>query len=337
MVTRFLDFTIDFELLELRKESGVIALEPQVFKLLALLVDNRDRVVNKDELIEKVWGGRLTSDAAITSRINLLRKAIGDSGAQQKVIRTFPKRGYRFVADVTQDPIAEQATNVDQAAGVWSKPQLSNPTVVVLPFRGLSPSGEQDFLAEGLTEEISVALSRSSDITVIAHRSAMAAQEIASPGSDAGRLLEADFVVQGQVQRSTDRIRVTARVIDSQAGQHLWADRFEGQADDVFELQDRVTQSIAAVLPVRIQANLIERDAWGRNRTDSGYEDYLSIVSALRRSGDVGNAIAALSPKRCDRGGQTPVRPPQAGRKTRPGSRPTCCTTRFLPIRHRAG
>ena len=115
MGIRFLEYEVDRDRLELRGPEGPISVEPQVFQLLLLLIENRDRVVTKDELIEQIWDGRIVSDAAVTSRINLLRKAVGDSGSTQAVIRTYAKRGYRFVADVTGDDMEQPS--LDRSTG----------------------------------------------------------------------------------------------------------------------------------------------------------------------------------------------------------------------------
>ncbi len=293
MGIRFLDYEVDHDRLELRGPSGTIPMEPQVFQLLVLLIDNRDRVVSKDELIEHIWDGRIVSDAAVTSRINLVRKAIGDSGSAQSVIRTHPKRGYRFIADVEEADLGRP--NTDPGSGDWLRPDPSAPSVVVLPFRDLAPPQDRDFLAEGLTEEISVALSRSSDVTVIANRSAMAVEDIAPLVSDVGRTLNAKYVVQGSVQRAGGQVRVTAKVIDSEIGKHLWADLFEGAMNDIFDIQDRVAGSIAAVLPSRIQGTVFRENRSLRKQSLSAYEAFLKATWTLRETGDVFRAIDDLA------------------------------------------
>ncbi len=293
MAIRFLDFELDDQLLELRGPAGAIAMEPQVFKLLRFLIDHRDRVVSKDELVSEIWDGRFVTDAAITSRINLLRKAVGDSGKVQSVIRTVPKTGYRFVADVDLPEKRRPDTGLP-AVSAFEQPDLTAPSVVVLPFRDLSPPEENDFLAEGLTEDISVALSRSSDITVIANRSARAVEDVAPLISDVGRKLQVKYAVRGAVQRAGNRVRVSASLIDTEIGKHIWADRFDGAKDEIFDIQDRVTQSIAAVLPTRIQGTVLEQEHIRAEVSLSSREAYLRAIWNLRQSGDVVRAIDDL-------------------------------------------
>src|SRR5215469_12742847 len=134
MVFRFGDHVLDTERRELRRRAKLVALEPQVFDLLAYLVRNRGRVVSKDDLIDGVWGGRIVSDSALTTRLNAARKAVSDSGAEQHVIRTLARKGVRFVAEVTEDGALE-------AGAAASAPSLAlpdKPSIAVLPFANLS-------------------------------------------------------------------------------------------------------------------------------------------------------------------------------------------------------
>jgi DNA-binding winged helix-turn-helix (wHTH) protein len=107
----FKDFALDAERRELRARGTIVAIEPQVFDLLVYLIQNRNRVVSKDDLIASVWGGRIVSDSTLDSRINAVRKAIGDSGNQQELVRTIPRKGVRFVGDVQQDQAQPKPNN----------------------------------------------------------------------------------------------------------------------------------------------------------------------------------------------------------------------------------
>jgi len=106
----FDDYVFDTDLRELRQGQKVIAAEPQVFDLLLYLIENRDRVVSKDDLIASVWRGRIVSDSTLDSRINAARRAIGDSGQAQRLIRTFARKGFRFVGEVKQGHATQEAT-----------------------------------------------------------------------------------------------------------------------------------------------------------------------------------------------------------------------------------
>ncbi|NQU72104.1 MAG: winged helix-turn-helix domain-containing protein, partial [Rhodospirillales bacterium] len=129
MIYRFDAFSLDTESLELCQDGVAIPVEPQVFSVLAYLIENRDRVVGKDELIDAVWDGRAISDGASNSRINGARRAVGDDGAAQSVIKTFTRRGFRFVGSISDGATPEP----DQMAAHSDKPSIA-----VLPFGNLS-------------------------------------------------------------------------------------------------------------------------------------------------------------------------------------------------------
>ncbi len=162
MQFRFADHVLDVARRELRRSGESIALEPQVFDLLVHLIHNRDRVVTKDDLLDSVWGGRIVSESTLSSRINAARKAVGDSGEVQRLIRTLPRKGIRFVGDVTEaQPAEPPPANVAP----------DRPSIAVLPFDNLSGDREQDYFADGIVEEIITGLSRIKWLFVISRNS----------------------------------------------------------------------------------------------------------------------------------------------------------------------
>ncbi len=165
MIYRFGAYSIDPRSLELSRGGAVVAVEPQVFSLLLYLIENRDRVVSKDDLIADVWGGRIVSDATLSSRISSARHAVGDSGEAQQVIRTIRSRGFRFVADVK----TEEPDEITPASEVSPPPR--KPTLAVLPFANMSGDPDQDYFCDGMTDEIITALSKIADMFVIARSS----------------------------------------------------------------------------------------------------------------------------------------------------------------------
>jgi DNA-binding winged helix-turn-helix (wHTH) protein len=161
---------------ELRRGSEQVMLEPQVFDLIAYLLKNRERVLSKDDLIAAVWDGRIVSDSTLTSRINSARKAVGDSGEEQRLIRTYARKGIRFVGEVEET--TERSSPEPETQGVSSPlaAPRGKPCVAVLPFDNLSSVPEQDYFSDGVTEDIITALSKHRSLLVVARQFDVRAQ-----------------------------------------------------------------------------------------------------------------------------------------------------------------
>jgi TolB-like protein len=186
-----------------------VPIEPQVFDLLAYLIKNRDRVVSKDDLVAAVWGGRIVSESALTTRINACRCAIGDSGAKQRLIKTLARKGIRFVGVVREETKPETATAVSAAA---QRPELSlpdKPSIAVLPLVNLSGNPEEDYFADGVAEEIITALSRCAWLFVIARNSSFTYKGKAVDIRQVGRELGVRYVLEGSIRRAGNRLRFT--------------------------------------------------------------------------------------------------------------------------------
>jgi TolB-like protein/tetratricopeptide (TPR) repeat protein len=243
----FEDYALDTDRRELRHSAVAVPVEPQVFDLLAYLIKNRDRVASKDDLVAAVWGGRIVSESVLTTRINAARCAIGDSGAEQRLIKTFTRKGLRFVGAVREE--AKPKTP--------ELPLPDKPSIAVLPFSNMS--GEEDYFADGMAEEIITALSRCAWLFVIARNSSFTYKGKAVDVRQVGRELGVRYVLEGSVRRAGNRLRFTGQLIDASSGAHIWADRFEGTTSDVFDLQDQFTASVVAAIEPRLQLAEIER------------------------------------------------------------------------------
>jgi DNA-binding winged helix-turn-helix (wHTH) protein len=162
MEFRFADHVLNVARRELRRSGETVALEPQVFDLLVHLIRNRDRVVTKDDLLDSLWGGRIVSESTLNSRINAARRAVGDSGEAQRLIRTLPRKGFRFVGEATDAP----STPLTQL----NTPQ-DRPSIAVMPFSDLSGGQEQEYFADGMVAEIITGLSRVKWLFVISRSS----------------------------------------------------------------------------------------------------------------------------------------------------------------------
>ncbi|HTI01710.1 MAG TPA: winged helix-turn-helix domain-containing protein [Acidisoma sp.] len=255
MLYQFGSFSLDTARRELRRGDVLVGVEPQVFDLLSYLIAMRDRVVSRDDLFAAVWQGRIVSEATLSSRLNAARTAIGDTGSEQRLIRTLPRKGIRFVGDVRAVAEPEAGPAMIEALADVTAPHAGPrlPSVAVLPFANLSGDQEQDYFADGMTEEIITTLSHSSSLFVIARNSSFVYRGKAIDVRQAGRELGVTYVLEGSVRRGREGLRITCQLVDAVSGVHLWSDRFDGDVRDVFALQEQVAESVAAVIEPTLQ------------------------------------------------------------------------------------
>jgi len=293
---RFSDYVLDVTRREFWRGGEPAALEPQVFDLLVHLICNRDRVVSKDELLESVWAGRIVSDSTLTSRINAARKAVGDSGEAQRLIRTVPRRGFRFIGEVAEEDAAHRAAgHIDRSIAEQARrarPEAPRLSIVVLPFDNLSGDPEQEYFADGITENLTTDLSLIPQSFVIARGTAFAYKGRAVDIRQVGRELGVRYVLEGSVQRFGTAVQVNAQMIDAENGAHLWADRFDGELSNIVGLRDAVAthvwRSVYSGLPV-----------WENRRTLRERPDNPEAIDYVLRALASWNSLPATR-ERCD-------------------------------------
>jgi len=270
----FEKYSFDTARRELRRGSDVIAVTPQVFDLLDYLIRHRERVVTKDDLIGAIWNGRVVSDAALTTRLNAARSAIGDSGEEQRLIKTLPRKGFRFVGQVREVASPEDAPESAPALPV-------EPSIAVLPFANMSGDPEQEYFSDGMVEEITTALSRFGWLFVIARNSSFTFKGKAVDIKEVGRRLGVRYVLEGAVRKASGKVRITCQLIESATGAHIWADKFERDMTDIFALQDEVTLAvISAIRPKLFQAEI----ALSRRRRPEDLTAYDLHLQAVHRA-----------------------------------------------------
>jgi TolB-like protein len=254
----FNDHALDTDRRELYRGPEAVAVEPQVFDLLVFLVQNRDHVVSKDDLINGVWGGRIVSESTLTSRINAARRAVGDSGEDQKLIRTIPRKGLRFVGAVrTQTQGNEQAVGPPHEIQEPPRPALplpDRPAIAVLPFANLSGDPEQEYFSDGITEDIITALSKLRWFFVIARNSSFIYKGKPVHMKRVAEELGVGYVVEGSVRKVGDRVRITVQLSDAATGNNIWAERYDRALADVFAVQDEITEAIVAAIEPQLYA-----------------------------------------------------------------------------------
>ena len=275
MQYRFAEFEIDLSQQELRRQGAFVHIEPQVFDLIVHLVKNHDRIVSKDELIDTVWNGRIISEAALSSRINGARRALGDNGNDQAMIRTLHKRGFRFVGDVkvvnSTDaaavplaPDGEKITAgnapvaVSVSAGVSRLDDIVSETVkaeaitrssiAVLPFKNMSDEPDNDYFSYGLTEDIIRLLARNRWLSVISRHSTIAYKGREVDPREVGEQLGVKYVMVGSVRKNRDAVRITAELVRAADGQQLWSDKYDLQLEYIFDIQEEMARQIAATI-----------------------------------------------------------------------------------------
>jgi TolB-like protein/DNA-binding winged helix-turn-helix (wHTH) protein len=313
MIYRFGAFAIDTEAYELQQDGSPVAVEPQVFDLLVLLIENNDRIVTRDEIIERVWKGRIVSDAAISSRIKAARRAIGDDGKAQGLIRTVHRRGLRFVGDVviegarlqeldaiqvepslvsfgTEAPhLIDRSTLLVGNAPAPSGTSLSlgvdatdsatgldlslpnRPSLVVLPFQLLGGDESGQIMADGLSLDIMTRLARTRWLFVISRGSAFMFRNSTQDVKNIALRLGVRYVVQGDVQFLGSRIRIRAALTDAVAMREVWAEHFDRNVDDIFDIQDEIANVVVGAVEGEIEQTERQRallthptnlDAW---------------------------------------------------------------------------
>lgn len=287
----FNDCVLDLDRRELARASRVIATPPQVFDLLVYLVQSRERVVSRDDLMQVIWAGRIVSESTLDSHINAVRKAVGDTGQAQQVIRTVARKGFRFVAEVSQ---ADSSPGVIESAGavepvtsvraVESPPTVpAKPSIAVLPFVNLSGDPEQDYLSDGVVEDIIVALSRHRWLFVVARNSSFTYKGRPMDVKQVGRELGVRYVLEGSWRTANRRVRITGQLIEAATGAHHWAGRFEGVLDDIFELQDQITSSVVGAIAPELERAELERARRKPTQSLDAYDCYLRGTAKLHQ------------------------------------------------------
>jgi TolB-like protein/Flp pilus assembly protein TadD len=228
----------------------------------------------------------------LTSHINAVRKAVGDNGEEQRLIRTVARKGFLFVGEVREASDDRASRSVGAAkADAASAPELSaprlilpdNPSIAALPFQNWSGDPEQEYFADGMVEDIITALSRARWLFVIARNSSFTYKGRAVDVKQVGRELGVRYVLEGSVRKAANRVRITGQLVDARTGMHLWADRFEGSLDDIFELQDQVAERVVGAITPTLERAEIERSKRKPTESLDAYDYYLRGMANFHR------------------------------------------------------
>jgi TolB-like protein len=296
----FAEYVFDVDRRELLRGFKPISVEPQVFDLLLYLIQNRERVVSRDDLLSSVWRGRIVTESALSTRINAARSVIGDSGGEQRLIKTLPRRGLRFVGAVR-----EEHSLADRGSAELPRSSSDKPSIAVLPFENLGRDPEQDYFTDGIVEDITTALSRNRAFFVIARNSSFTYKGKSVDTKQVARQLGVRYVLEGSVRKSGGRVRVAGQLIEAESGHHLWADRFDGETAEIFELQDQIVTRVVGAIAPQLEKAEINRAKQGLTGDLAAYDLYLRGLDSWNRWTQEGNASAlqffyAAMEKDCD-------------------------------------
>src|SRR5215470_9289740 len=248
-------FRLDAETDTLFRGGEPVSLGHRAVALLRLLVEQRGIPVSKDALMEAAWAGLTVEESNLAVQIAALRRVFGEEPGGGNWIETLPRRGYRFVGPAS---IRDQGALTAASRGAnfpdSSNPPLPDrPSIAVLPFQNISADPEQEYFADGMVEEIITALSRIRWLFVIARNSSFTYRGQSVDVKRVGQELGARYMLEGSVRKDGNRVRITCQLIDAGTGAHLWADRFDGPLEDVFDLQDKVASTVAGVIEPALQ------------------------------------------------------------------------------------
>jgi TolB-like protein/Tfp pilus assembly protein PilF len=279
-IYEFGPFRLDVQGETLFKGTEAVALSHRAVVLLRILVDHAGAPVTKDALMKAAWPGLAVEDSNLTVQIAALRRALGEVPGGESWIATLPRRGYRFAGPaVTKSEARRPATpTADAATRPASMVALvlpDKPSIAVLPFENLGGDPERGYFVDGMVEEIITALSRIRWLFVIARNSSFTYKGRAVDIKQVGRELGVLYVLEGSVRKAGNRIRISAQLLDATTGAHLWADRFDAQLADVFELQENVASSVAGVIEPRLEAAEYHRSTQRATNDLTAYDLYL--------------------------------------------------------------
>ncbi len=270
-----------------------LALGRRAIALLRVLVERPGAVVSKDALIDAAWPGQAVEESNLTVQIAALRRVLGEEPGGDRWIETMPPRGYRFVGPVLTKEENARAEPAPESSKEAAPVLPDKPSIAVLPFHNLSGDPEQEYFADGMVEEIITTLARIRWLVVIAATSSFTYKGQAIDVRRIGRELGVRYLLEVSVRKAGSRVRITAQLIDAATSTHLWADRFDGCFEDVFELQDQVAISVAGVIEPALEAAEIRRSAERPTHDLTAYDLYLRAL-ALSFSWERGDEMRAL-------------------------------------------
>ncbi len=285
LLYRFENYTLDDRARELRRGAALQPVEPQVFDLLLLLVENRDRVVSREEIFREVWQGRIVTDAVLSTRINAVRKAIGDNGAEQRLVRTLHGKGFRFVAPLRELPLFNTVESADHSTSPIQPAAFDQSAIAVMPFS--CDASECRQFCDEIGESIMLGLSRAPWLHVIASSVVLSVRRQSRDVRQLGRALGAAYLLEGRLRRFAGGFRVFVELIDAESRLQIWVGRYEPERDSVQTLHEKIASQIVFAIKKHLSRSAII-SAWRKQVGDLGVWDCvlraIALINTRRKS-----------------------------------------------------
>jgi adenylate cyclase len=268
-------FRLDLRRPELRRDGQPVRLHSRALGILCALAEARGEIVSKNALMARLWPGRIVEEGNLHVHVSALRKSLDEHGEGHGLVITVPGRGYRLadLAALRPAPLAD-------GSSAPPLPLPGTPSIAVMPFANLSGDPDQEYFADGMVDEIITALSRIRSLFVIARNSTSGYKGHPLDLTRIGRELGVRYVLQGSVRKGEGRVRISAQLIEAESTAHLWADRFDGSLEDVFDLQDQVAIRVAGVIEPALQAAEFRRAVTRPRNDPTAYDLYLRALRA---------------------------------------------------------
>ena len=286
---RFGTFELESESGELRKQGLKVRLQEQPFQILQILLEHPGKVVTREELQQRIWSSDtfVDFDHGVYNAIKKLREALGDSAETPRYIETLSRRGYRFIAPVNE--IVSEPHSPPPTAN------LARDSIAVLPFLNLSADPENEFFADGITEEIINALAQIEQLHVVARSSAFSFKGKHIDLRIIGEQLNVRTILEGSVRRAGNHLRITAQLVNVADGYHVWSERYDREMKDIFDVQDEIACAIVERMKVSLEGGRLGPLVKARTKNLEAYELYLKGRALLSKRGSaIPHALACF-------------------------------------------
>jgi len=271
----FGEYQLDTEARSLQRSGQAVHVEPKAFDLLAYLIEHRERVASPDELLEALWPSAHVGPAALSAAVHKAREAVGDDGKRQALLRTKHGHGFRFVAETSVVPGA--------VTPALPRPNPDQPSIAVLPFVNMSADPDQEYFADGISEELLNTLVRFEGLQVVGRTSSFSFKNSDADLQTIGKALNVNLILEGSVRKSGNQVRITAQLLNAEDGFHLWSETYEREVGDIFAIQDEIARSISKALRIELRVPAQRSVNPGRTESVEAFTAYLRGLELQRK------------------------------------------------------